>query len=263
LKENTMQRTLVIVSAVALAAMGASFAACSSDDNSTSPGADSGLDTSAPVEDSNAPVDSNVPVQDSNLPPEDSNAPPGDSNAPPGPDAGTDAKSPVDAGEHDASDAGSAADSSDAEPVDASDAGSSKDASDAASETDAGEDAGVTLTVLNFLNWCTVTINSDAPASGVTVLTSVPAGSTATLVAVPRANLPDGGSSFIIGPDPWFGTNENDGGAANGVDQDAGGKESTTAQVTIGAGPTQCVSVCCAKPDGGTPLCPATNPCLP
>jgi hypothetical protein len=262
-----MQRTLVIVSAVALAAMGATFAACSSDDNSNNPGADSGLDTSAPVEDSNAPVDSNVPVQDSDLPPEDSNAPPGDSKAPPGPDAGSDAKSPVDAGEHDASDAGSAADSSDAEPAaDASDAGSAKDASDAATETDAsdaGEDAGVTLTVLNFLNWCTVTINNDPPKTGATVITSVAPGSTATLVAIARPNLADGGSSFIIGPDPWFGTNENDGGAANGIDEDAGGKESTTAQVTIGAGPAQCVSVCCAKPDGGTPLCPTTNPCLP
>lgn len=263
-----MQRTLVIVSAMALAAAGTTFAACSSDDNGTGPGLDSGAgDTSTPIEDSYVPPqDSNVPLQDSTVPPEDSGVPPEDSSTGEK-DSGSDAKSTVDAGEGDASDASSATDSSDAQT--ASDAGTEGDANDAAAPVDASEadasdaggDAGVTLNVLNFLNWCTVTINGNPPKTGTTVTASVPADSIATIVAIPRPNLADGGSGFIIGPDPWFGTNENDGGAAPGVDQGSGATESTTAAVTVGTGPIQCVSVCCALANNGTPACPTANPC--
>jgi hypothetical protein len=245
-----MQRTLVIISAVALAAMGASFAACNSDDSNATPGVDSGSgDSNVPVADSNVPVvDSNVPTPDSEA--QDSNTPPSDDASV---DAGADAKSPVDA-----SDAGPGVDASDAEvAVDASDASSAGDANGAGEDA---SDAGVTLNVMNFENWCSISINGSVSAPGTVVKAVLAAGSKATIVAMPKP-LADGGSNFIIGADPWFGTDENDGGAAPGVDNDSGVNETSTVQVTIGAGPTQCVQVCCQFPNNTPVPCPTTNLC--
>jgi hypothetical protein len=64
---------------------------------------------------------------------------------------------------------------------------------------------------------------------------------------------------FDIGADPWFGVDQNDGGAAAGTDMGSGLTETST--VTVTAGANHCVSVCCEEP-GGLP-CPTTNPCLP
>ena len=114
---------------------------------------------------------------------------------------------------------------------------------------------GTTLTVMNFLNWCSVAINGGTASTGATVSASVPAGSMATVVATPASD------AFQIGTNPWFGVDQNDGGAAAGTDVGSGTNETSTAVVTIGTGATQCVSVCCQEP-GNSPLpCPATNPC--
>jgi hypothetical protein len=115
---------------------------------------------------------------------------------------------------------------------------------------------GPTLIVMNFLNWCSVEINGGSPSTGATVTASVTPGSMATVVATPASG------SFQIGADPWFGVDQNDGGAAPGTDNGAGTGESSTAVVTISeTGSTQCVSVCCQEP-GNTPTpCPTTNPC--
>lgn len=114
-----------------------------------------------------------------------------------------------------------------------------------------------TLTVMNFLNWCSVEINGSSPSTEATVTASVIPGSTATIVATPAS------SSFQIGTDPWFGVDQNGGGAASGSDVGSGTNESSTATVTISeAGRSQCVSVCCQEPANGPTPCPTTNSCL-
>ena len=112
------------------------------------------------------------------------------------------------------------------------------------------------LTVKNFLNWCSVEINGGTPSTGATVIASVNPGSMATIVATPA----DG--SFEIGPNPWFGVDQNSGAAASGTDVGSGPSEISTAVVTINqTGAPQCVSVCCQEPGNGPIPCPATDPC--
>jgi hypothetical protein len=114
-----------------------------------------------------------------------------------------------------------------------------------------------TLKVMNFLNWCSVAINGGAGSTDATVTASVTPGSVATIVAAPAS------SSFQIGAAPWFGVDENDGGAASGNDVGQGTTEMSKATVTItGNGTTQCVAVCCQEPGNGPVPCPTTNPCL-
>jgi hypothetical protein len=114
-----------------------------------------------------------------------------------------------------------------------------------------------TLTVMNFLDWCSVGINGGTASTAAAVMASVTPGSVATIVASPAS------SSFLIGADPWFGVDQNDGGPASGTDVGAGTGETSTATVTItGTGTAQCVAVCCQEP-GNSPLpCPTANPCL-
>jgi hypothetical protein len=102
----------------------------------------------------------------------------------------------------------------------------------------------VTLTVKNYANWCGgFTIIVGANAFGFNASTgsaSAPSGSTVTVEAQGVGN------GFVLGPDPWLsGTTQDDGGVAPGTFDDAGGIELSNAKVLIGAGPTQCVSLCC------------------
>ena len=129
---------------------------------------------------------------------------------------------------------------------------SSGGVADSGSDTGADSGGGVLLTVKNYEAWCSVTINGGAAFTTATGAASVAEASRVTIVATP---LP----GFELGADPWFGTDENDGGAAAGTDVDSGTTMTSTAQVTIGAGPTQCVSVCCQT--AGSPDCPTANPC--
>ena len=113
-----------------------------------------------------------------------------------------------------------------------------------------------TLTVKNFLNWCSVQINGGTASTDATVTASVTAGSMVTIVATPA----DGG--FEIGPDPWFGVDQNNGAAGPGTDVGSGTSETSTAVVTTNqAGAPQCVSVCCQEPGNGPIPCPATSLC--
>jgi hypothetical protein len=62
----------------------------------------------------------------------------------------------------------------------------------------------------------------------------------ATVVATPAS------SSFQIGANPWFGVDQNDGGAASGTDIRTGMNKMSKATMTIDQnGTTRCVSVCC------------------
>jgi hypothetical protein len=134
------------------------------------------------------------------------------------------------------------------------DAGTAEfDAPNAPPSPDAGASREVTLTVLNFLSWCSVTVNGGAASTSATVTASVASGSTATIVATPAS------SAFTIGADPWFGVTQNGGGAAPGMDHGSGAIETSTATVVVAG--NQCVSVCCELPNNGPPACPATNPC--
>jgi hypothetical protein len=125
---------------------------------------------------------------------------------------------------------------------------------------DVSVDGGdVTLTVMNFLGWCSVSINGGAASTSTSVLASVAPGSTATIVAQPASN------AWVIGADPWFGVAQNDGDAAPGTDNDASTVETTTATVVVTATAntstgTACVSVCCGDAPTGTG-CPTMNPC--
>lgn len=116
---------------------------------------------------------------------------------------------------------------------------------------------GATLTVMNFFNWCSVEINGGTASTDATVTASVTSGSTATVVVTPAS------SSFQIGTDPWFGVDQNDGGAASGTDIGSGMSESSKAIVTITeTEAARCVSVCCQEPGNSPTPCPTTNPCL-
>jgi hypothetical protein len=113
-----------------------------------------------------------------------------------------------------------------------------------------------TLTVMNFLSWCSVSINGGAASTGATVTASVTPGSVATIVAAPAGN------GFEIGTDPWFGVDQNEGGAASGTDVGNGASETSKAAVTITASGTgQCVAVCCQEPGNGPVPCPISSPC--
>jgi hypothetical protein len=125
------------------------------------------------------------------------------------------------------------------------------DASEPAS--DAGTNGEATLTVMNFRNWCSVTINGGAPSTGASVTGSVASGSTVTVVATPAS------SAFMIGDNPWFGVTQNGGGAAPGMDKGTGTTETSTATVVVAG--DQCISVCCQEPNNSPTPCPATNPC--
>lgn len=112
------------------------------------------------------------------------------------------------------------------------------------------------LTVKNFLNWCSVEINGGPPSTSATLTAFVGRGSPVTIVATPAD------SSFEIGPNPWFGVDQNNGAAASGTDVGSGATETSTATVTINqTGAPQCVSVCCQEPGNGPIPCPATDPC--
>jgi hypothetical protein len=114
-----------------------------------------------------------------------------------------------------------------------------------------------TLTVMNFFNWCSVEINGGTASTDATVTASVTPGSMATIVATPAS------SSFQIGTDPWFGVDQNGGGAASGTDMGSGMSESSKTMVTISETETaRCVSVCCQEPGNSPTPCPTTNPCL-
>ncbi len=141
---------------------------------------------------------------------------------------------------------------------------SSSSSNGSGASSNGGADASVgarlvTLTVMNFDGRCDFEIRlgnslmvlhpGEAGAVG-----RVASGSTVTIEA-------SAGTGFEVAAEPWFGIDQNDGGAATGVDtRTPGVGEITTGTVTIGPGPTQCVSVCCTLPDGDG--CPTANPCM-
>jgi hypothetical protein len=116
---------------------------------------------------------------------------------------------------------------------------------------------GATLTVKNFLGWCSVAVNGGAASTGDAIAVSVAPGTVATIVASPASD------AFQIGAEPWFGVDQAAGGAASGTDIGTGPTETSTAAVTLSArGAPRCVSVCCQEPGDAPDPCPITDPCL-
>jgi hypothetical protein len=111
--------------------------------------------------------------------------------------------------------------------------------------TDAGC-TGVTVTVLNSLVWCSVSVNGGAPSSGASQTVCVPADSDVSLVATPL-------SGFELGL--WHHTDGDTGTGDMGV---VSGGMSTASLTAPGTG-TACVWVCC--PFEGGAGCPTIDQC--
>ena len=106
--------------------------------------------------------------------------------------------------------------------------------------------AGVRLTVINALNWCSVSVNGGAPSPGPSQTVCVPSASAVSLVATPL-------TGFVLGL--WHHTTGDTGAGDLGV---VSGGMSTASVTTPGAG-AACVWVCCPFPGGGG--CPTTDQC--
>jgi hypothetical protein len=113
---------------------------------------------------------------------------------------------------------------------------------------DAGvPDAGpLTLTVKNYLSWCSVSVAGAAPSTGASQMIGVTQGQVVTLKASPAS------ASFILGD--WHHTDGDTGGGDPGTVSGA----QSTAIVTI-ATASSCVWVCCPFTNGTG--CPTTDQC--
>lgn len=164
------------------------------------------------------------------------------------PDAGKDSGPPdvrttMDAGSPDASTSTDAA----TKDVGARDAGVASEASDVETgEAGCHGSTPVTLTVLNVLVWCSVSIEGGSPWSGAQQTVCVAPG----IVNLAASPLP----GFELGPAPWYDTSGDLGSGDPGTV--VGDVDSTTVMVTSGSA---CVWVCCPFPDGTG--CPTTDQC--
>ena len=200
-----------------------------------------------------ADAGSDIGLLDATITPSDSGSAETEPDA--GKDSGPpDARTTMDAGSPDAStstDAGApdASTSTDAatKDVGARDAGVASEASDVETgEAGCHGSTPVTLTVLNVLVWCSVSIEGGSPSSAAQQTVCVAPG----IVNVAASPLP----GFELGPAPWYDTSGDLGSGDPGTV--VGDVDSTTVKVTSGSA---CVWVCCPFPDGTG--CPTTDQC--
>jgi hypothetical protein len=108
-----------------------------------------------------------------------------------------------------------------------------------------------TLTVKNYLSWCTINVNGGAGSSAASVTQPITGAATITLAAT--AN-----TGFELGSAPWHDTagdhGTGDPGTLTGTGQTA--VSTTTVAVTT---TNKCVWACCPFPDGTG--CPTTDQC--
>jgi len=111
--------------------------------------------------------------------------------------------------------------------------------------------AAATLTVKNYLQWCSITVNGGTASSAASITAPITGSMTITLAAT--AN-----SGFELGSAPWHDTagdhGTGDPGTVTGTGQSA--VSTTTVAVT---GANKCVWACCPFPDGTG--CPTTDQC--
>ena len=128
------------------------------------------------------------------------------------------------------------------------DSGSSSGGDSGSGDGGCSGNAPSQLTVLNYKNWCSVSINSSTFATG-TSLTACVASGTVSLAAMPKS------ATFELGPAPWHDTAGDTGSGNPGTV--SGTTDSTT--VVVGAG-GKCVWVCCPFASDGSG-CPTTDQC--
>lgn len=114
----------------------------------------------------------------------------------------------------------------------------------------AGGCTGVSLTVKNYLAWCSVSVAADAASSAAQQTVCVAPGIvdlTATALA-----------GFQLGSAPWHGTVGDTGSGSLGTVTGTGQSAKSSTTVNVSTSPA-CVWVCCEFAGGGG--CPASNQC--
>jgi hypothetical protein len=113
--------------------------------------------------------------------------------------------------------------------------------------------APVSLTVMNFKNWCSVSVAGGADSTNATETVCVAAG-TVKLDAKPAS------STFELGSAPWTGTSGDKGSGDPGTMTGSGAsaESATTVDVTSGSA---CVAVCCPFSSPAGTGCPTTKQC--
>jgi hypothetical protein len=109
----------------------------------------------------------------------------------------------------------------------------------------------VSLTVKNFLSWCSVSVAGAAVSSAATQTMCVAAGPV-DLSATANA-------TFILGPAPWHDTSSDPGAGDPGTVTGSGQAAQSATTVSV-SGTSACVWVCCPGASG-TPACPTANQC--
>jgi hypothetical protein len=109
----------------------------------------------------------------------------------------------------------------------------------------------VTLTVKNYLSWCSVTVNGGTAASTATQTVTLDGAGTVDLSAVAL-------SGFQLGTTPWHDTDGDTGSGEQGTVTGTGQTASSATTETVGD-TDDCVWVCCEFSGGGG--CPATDQC--
>ena len=108
----------------------------------------------------------------------------------------------------------------------------------------------VSLTVKNYLSWCSVSVNGATASSAAEQTTCVPAGP----VAIAAEALP----GFELGTTPWHHTEGDSGSGEQGVLSGSGPSAMSSATVDV-TGASACAWVCCET--AGTSDCPRTDLC--
>lgn len=108
----------------------------------------------------------------------------------------------------------------------------------------------VSLTVKNYLSWCSVSVNGDTASSAAEQTTCVTAGA----VPVTTEALP----GFELGTTPWHHTDGDSGSGEQGTLTGSGQSTMSSATVNV-TGASACAWVCCET--AGTSDCPTMDLC--
>jgi len=127
--------------------------------------------------------------------------------------------------------------------------GNSSAKKDAAVDTKTADTSGPTLTVKNYLSWCSVSVDGGTASTAAVQTKPITAAGMRNLVATAAS------ATFVIGPNMWHHT---DGDTGTGDSGTVAGSMST-ATVTVQATASKCVWVCCPFANGTG--CPTADQC--
>lgn len=109
----------------------------------------------------------------------------------------------------------------------------------------------VTLTVKNYLNWCSVSVGGGTASTAAVQTKIVPVSTAVPLTASPASTV------FELGPNMWHHVDADTGNT--GVPGTVSGTTSSATKTTQATPGTACVWVCCPFTDGTG--CPTTEQC--